>query len=426
MEFIFLIPLAIALDGIEIILALTDVGSGGLGLVLHILQIFLDFLFTFLLIIFGFKSLFQKEVAFSRLLIRRILPIFLQGIGEIIPILDFLPIRTLATIFLWLEVSGTLDKIISKIGSIVSSVLSVLPAPLRERVEFLAKRIPIGSMLLRVKEKVEEGKKTQEPQIVSEAKEKKGEGKEEKKKGSEEYRGLFGLGRVISKASGITEITKKITQPTIVSKAKMQPSGLTPILILFIFFPFFAFAQTKDVYFFAKKSNNGTIVSAVFVDKKTKTVYSYPSLSRYEWKLPFSETPEIFSNKPFIKIDLNKRYSSGDFKISLSIKNLINGSLLSSFDGNIYLEKPDVSIIYLKKNYFEIPFVGNPLEKEEITFKAFGFSSNDLTSIWRLNGNFISNDRTLNPYLLSGGFLNLEVRNKQNRSEGAFADAFLR
>ena len=423
MEFIFLIPLATVLDGIEIILALTDVGTGGLGLVLHILQIFLDFLFTFLLIIFGFKSLFQKEVAFSRLLIRRILPIFLQGIGEIIPILDFLPIRTLATIFLWLEVSGNLDKIISKIGGTFSSLLSVLPAPLREKVEFLAKRSPIGSMLLKAKEKAEERKKTQEPQVVSEAK-KKGGGEEEKKEEGEEYRGLFGLGRVISKAT--SKITEEIAKPTIVSKAKMPPRGLTPILILFIFFPFFAFAQTKDVYFFAKKLNNGAIVSAVFVDKKTKTVYSYPSLSRYEWKLPFSETPEIFSNKPFIKIDLNKRYSSGDFKISLSIKNLINGSLLSSFDGNIYLEKPDVSIIYLKKNYFEIPFVGNPLAKEKITYKAFGFSSNDLTSIWRLNGNFISNDRTLNPYLLSGGFLNLEVRNNQNRSEGAFADAFLR
>jgi len=417
MEFIFLIPLATVLDGIEIILALTDVGTGGLGLVLHILQIFLDFLFTFLLIIFGFKSLFQKEVAFSRLLIRRILPILLQGIGEIIPILDFLPIRTFATIFLRLEVSGTLDKIISKVGGIVSSLLSVLPAHLREKVEFLAKKSPIGSMLLKAKEKVEEGKKTQEPQVVSEAK------KREEKKEGEEYRGLFGLGRVVNKA---LQITQKIAKPTIVSKAKMQPRGLNPILILFIFFPFFAFAQTKDVYFFAKKLNNGAIVSAVFVDKKTKTVYSYPSLSRYEWKLPFSEIPEIFSNKPFIKIDLNKRYSSGDFKVSLSIKNLINGNLLSSFDGNIYLEKPDVSIIYLKKNYFEIPFVGNPLEKEEITYKAFGFSSNDLTSIWRLNGNFISNDRTLNPYLLSGGFLNLEVRNKQNRSEGAFADAFLR
>jgi hypothetical protein len=417
MEFIFLIPLATVLDGIEIILALTDVGTGGLGLVLHILQIFLDFLFTFLLVVFGFKSLFQKEVAFSRLLIRRILPIFLQGIGEIIPILDFLPIRTLATIFLHLEVSGTLDKIISKIGGFVSSLLSVLPAPLREKVEFLAKRSPIGSMLLKAKEKVEEERKAKEPQVVSEAK------KREEKKGDEEYQGLFGLGRVVNKA---LQITQKIAQPTIVRRAKMQPRGLTPILILFVFFPFFAFAQTKDVYFFAKKLNNGAIVSAVFVDKKTKTVYSYPSLSRYEWKLTFSETPEIFSNKPFIKIDLNKRYSSGDFKISLSIKNLINGNLLSSFDGNIYLEKPDVSIIYLKKNYFEIPFVGNPLEKEEITFKAFGFSSNDLTSIWRLNGNFISSDKTLNPYLLSGGFLNLEVRNKQNRSEGAFADAFLR
>jgi hypothetical protein len=414
MEFIILIPLATVLDGIEIILALIDFGTGGLGLVLHILQIFLDFLFTFLLVVFGFKSLFQKEVAFSRLLIRRILPIFLQGIGEIIPILDFLPIRTFATIFLWLEASGTLDKIISKIGGIVSSLLSVLPAPLREKVEFLAKRSPIGSMLLKAKEKVEE-RKAKEPQVVSEAK------KREEKKEGEEYRGLFG--RLIREATGLT---KKIAQPTIVSEAKMPPRGLNPILILFIFFPFFAFAQTKDVYFFAKKLNNGAIVSAVFVDKKTKTVYSYPSLSRYEWKLPFSEMPEIFSNKPFIKIDLNKRYSSGDFKVSLSIKNLINGNLLSSFDGNIYLEKPDVSIIYLKKNYFEIPFVGNPLEKEEITYKAFGFSSNDLTSIWRLNGNFISNDRTLNPYLLSGGFLNLEVRNKQNRSEGAFADAFLR
>jgi len=418
MEFIFLIPSAIVLDGIEIVLALTDAGTAGLGLVLHILQIFLDFLFTFLLIIFGFKSLFQKEIAFSRLLIRRILPIFLQGIGEMIPILDFLPIRTLATIFLWFEVSGTLDKIISKIGGVVSSLLSVLPAPLREKIEFLAKRSPVGSMLLRVKEKVEKKRRTKEPQVVSEAKK-----REKKKEESEEYRGLFGLGRVVSKA---TKVTKKIAEPTIVGKAKMSPRGLTPILILFIFFPFFVFAQTKDVYFFSKKLNNGAIVSVVFVDKKTKAVYSYPSLSRYEWKLPFSETPEIFSNKPFIKIDLNKRYSSGDFKISLSIKNLINGNLLSSFDGNIYLEKPDVSIIYLKKNYFEIPFVGNPLEKEEITFKAFGFSSNDLTSIWRLNGNFISNDKTLNPYLLSGGFLNLEVRNKQNRSESAFADAFLR
>jgi hypothetical protein len=415
MEFIFLIPLAIVLDGIEIILALIDTGTAGLGLVLHILQIFLDFLFNFLLIISGFKSLFQKEIAFSRLLIRRILPIFLQGIGEIIPILDFLPIRTLATILLWLEVSGTLDKIISKIGGAFSSLLSVLPAPLREKVEFLAKRSPIGSMLLKAKERVEKERKAKEPQVVSEAKRK--EGREE----VEEYPSLFG--RVISKASKITE---EIAKPTIVDKAKMSPRGLTPILILFIFFPFFAFAQTKDVYFFSKKLNNGAIVSAVFVDKKTKTVYSYPSLSRYEWKLTFSEMPEIFSNKPFIKIDLNKRYSSGDFKISLSIKNLINGSLLSSFDGNIYLEKPDVSIIYLKKNYFEIPFVGNPLEKEEITYKAFGFSSNDLTSIWRLNGNFISNDKTLNPYLLSGGFLNLEVRNKQNRSEGAFVDAFLR
>ncbi|MDT7868547.1 MAG: hypothetical protein RQ894_01905, partial [Candidatus Pacebacteria bacterium] len=148
MEFIFLIPSAIVLDGIEIVLALTDAGTAGLGLVLHILQIFLDFLFTFLLIIFGFKSLFQKEIAFSRLLIRRILPIFLQGIGEMIPILDFLPIRTLATIFLWFEVSGTLDKIISKIGGVVSSLLSVLPAPLREKIEFLAKRSPVGSMLL--------------------------------------------------------------------------------------------------------------------------------------------------------------------------------------------------------------------------------------------------------------------------------------
>ncbi len=415
MEFIFLIPLATILDGIEIILALTDVGTGGLGLVLHILQIFLDFLFTFLLIILGFKSLFQKEIAFSRLLIRRILPIFIQGIGEMIPILDFLPIRTLATIFLGLEVSGTLDKIISKIGGVVSSLLSVLPAPLRKKVEFLVKRSPIGSILLKAKEKAEKERKAQEPQVVSEAK------KKEERKESEEHRSLFG--RIIREATGVT---KKIAEPTIVSKAKMQPRGLTPILILFIFFPFFAFAQTKDVYFFAKKLNNGAIVSAVFVDKKTKTVYYYPSLSRYEWKLPFSEMPEIFSNKPFIKIDLNKRYSSGDFKVSLSIKNLINGNLLSSFDGNIYLEKPDVSIIYLKKNYFEIPFVGNPLEKEEITFKAFGFSSNDLTSIWRLNGNFISNDRTLNPYLLSEGFLNLEVRNKQNRSEGAFADAFLR
>jgi hypothetical protein len=418
MEFIFLIPLAIVLDGIEIVLALIDVGTGGLGLVLHILQIFLDFLFTFLLIIFGFKSLFQKEVSFSRLLIRRIFPIFLQGIGEIIPILDFLPIRTLATIFLRLEVSGTVDKIISKIGGIVSSLLSVLPAPLREKIEFLAKRSPIGSMLLKAKERVEKERRAQEPQVVSEA------NKREEKKEGEEYRGLFGLERVISKAA--SKITEEIDKPTIVSEAKMPPRGLNPILILFIFFPFFAFAQTKDVYFFAKKLNNGAIVSAVFVDKKTKTVYSYPSLSRYEWKLPFSEMPEIFSNKPFIKIDLNKRYSGGDFKVSLSIKNLINGNLLSFFDGNIYLEKPDVSIIYLKKNYFEIPFVGNPLEKEEITFKAFGFSSNDLTSIWRLNGNFISKDRTLNPYLLSGGFLNLEVRNKQNRSEGAFADAFLR
>lgn len=420
MEFIFLIPLATVLDGIEIILALIDVGSGGLGLVLHILQIFLDFLFTFLLVVFGFKSLFQKEVAFSRLLIRRILPIFLQGIGEIIPILDLLPIRTLATIFLRLEVSGTLDKIISKIGGAFSSLLSVLPAPLREKVEFLAKRSPIGSMLLKAKERVEKERKAKEPQVVSEAK-KREEKKEEKMGEGEEYRGLFG--RLIREAMGVT---KEIAKPTIVREAKMPPRGLTPILILFIFFPFFAFAQTKDVYFFTKKLNNGTIVSAIFVDKKTKTVYSYPSLSRYEWKLSFSEMPEIFSNKPFIKIDLNKRYSSGDFKISLSIKNLINGNLLSSFDGNIYLEKPDVSIIYLKKNYFEIPFVGNPLEKEEITFKAFGFSSNDLTSIWRLNGNFISNDKTLNPYLLSEGFLNLEVRNKQNRSEGAFADAFLR
>jgi len=400
MEYIFLLFLAIPLDVLEIIFSLIDAGSFGIGLLLHIFQIILDFLFNFILIIFNLKHLFQKEVSFARLLIRRISPILVQSIGEAIPVLDFLPLRTVATIFLWLEVSGTLDKIIEKVSGLTSSVFETLPSPLREKVEFLARRHPVGSMLLNLKEKEE--RKERGPQIISPAQRKKDKTLKEKK--VKKPSGLFG---------------------EVVSEAKM-PRGVISLLFFFIFFPLITFAQTKDVYFFSKKLKDGVIVSAVFVDKKTKIVYSYSSPSRYEWKIPFSQTSEVFSSKPFVKIDLNKNYGGGDFKINLSIKDLIRGRLLSSFEGNIYLENPDVSIIYLKKKYFEIPFRGNYFEKEPITFKAFGFSSENFVSVWKLNGIFISNNKILDSSFLREGFLNLEVRNQENKNEGAFIDAFLK
>ncbi len=411
MQFLALLFLSIPLDAIEIILTLIDVGTI-IGIVIHLFQIILDLIFNLLLIAFGLLSAFKKEIGLTRLILRRLLPILISVVGETIPVIDALPLRTITLIFLWLETSGILDNIISKIGGFVSSALSVLPAPLRERVESLAKRHPVGSMLLSLKEKTEGKGKAKEPQIISEAQKKKKEIEE-----NEEYPSLFQ--RVAP------SLIKKIKEPTIVNKAR-QLRKIISILILFVFFPFFALAQDIDAYLFSKKTTDGIIISAIFVDKKTKSVYSFPYPSVFEWNVPFSQIPEVISYKPFFKINLQKNYSGGDFKIKFSIKDAVRSKKFFSSEKNIYLEEPDVSIIYLKKNYFEIPFVGNPLEKEIITFKTFGFSSNNLSSLWKLNGIFISNEKFLNPHLLSSGFLSLEVRNLNNSSEVVIENAFLR
>ena len=410
MQFLVLLFLSIPLDAIEIILTLIDVGTI-IGLIIHLFQIILDLIFNLLLIIFGLLSTFRQEMTLTRLILRRVLPILISAVGETIPVIDALPLRTITLIFLWLETSGILDRIIERIRTTVSTVLSVIPSPLRKRIELLGKKVealaeksPVLSTALKLTKTKELREKTG---LVSE---------DTAEEAYSPPKKPVAFQPIIIKPSN----KKEKKEPYIIRKAAVT------FFILFILFPLFASAQTIDVYLFSKKTVDGTIVSAIFVDKKTKLVYSFPPSSLFEWKIPISQIPEIISYKPFIKINLDKNYSGGIFKIKLSVKDLVREKNLFSFENNIYLEEPDVSIVYLKKNYFEIPFIENFLEKEPITFKTYGFSSNNLIPIWKLNGIFISNEKFLMPHLLSKGFLSLEIRNPNNRAEVVFESAFLK
>ena len=410
MQFLVLLFLSIPLDAIEIILTLIDVGTI-IGLIIHLFQIILDLIFNLLLIIFGLLSTFRQEMTLTRLILRRVLPILISAVGETIPVIDALPLRTITLIFLWLETSGILDRIIERIRTTVSTVLSVIPSPLRKRIELLGKKVealaeksPVLSTALKLTKTKELREKTG---LVSE---------DTAEEAYSPPKKPVAFQPIIVKPSN----KKEKKEPYIIRKAAVT------FFILFILFPLFASAQTIDVYLFSKKTVDGTIVSAIFVDKKTKLVYSFPPSSLFEWKIPISQIPEIISYKPFIKINLDKNYSGGIFKIKLSVKDLVREKNLFSFENNIYLEEPDVSIVYLKKNYFEIPFIENFLEKEPITFKTYGFSSNNLIPIWKLNGIFISNEKFLMPHLLSKGFLSLEIRNPNNRAEVVFESAFLK
>ena len=410
MQFLVLLFLSIPLDAIEIILTLIDVGTI-IGLIIHLFQIILDLIFNLLLIIFGLLSTFRQEMTLTRLILRRVLPILISAVGETIPVIDALPLRTITLIFLWLETSGILDRIIERIRTTVSTVLSVIPSPLRKRIELLGKKVealaeksPVLSTALKLTKTKELREKIG---LVSE---------DTAEEAYSPPKKPVAFQPIIVKPSN----KKEKKEPYIIRKAAVT------FFILFILFPLFASAQTIDVYLFSKKTVDGTIVSAIFVDKKTKLVYSFPPSSLFEWKIPISQIPEIISYKPFIKINLDKNYSGGIFKIKLSVKDLVREKNLFSFENNIYLEEPDVSIVYLKKNYFESPFIENFLEKDPITFKTYGFSSNNLIPIWKLNGIFISNEKFLMPHLLSKGFLSLEIRNPNNRAEVVFESAFLK
>ena len=410
MQFLVLLFLSIPLDAIEIILTLIDVGTI-IGLIIHLFQIILDLIFNLLLIIFGLLSTFRQEMTLTRLILRRVLPILISAVGETIPVIDALPLRTITLIFLWLETSGILDRIIERIRTTVSTVLSVIPSPLRKRIELLGKKVealaeksPVLSTALKLTKTKELREKIG---LVSE---------DTAEEAYSPPKKPVAFQPIIVKPSN----KKEKKEPYIIRKAAVT------FFILFILFPLFASAQTIDVYLFSKKTVDGTIVSAIFVDKKTKLVYSFPTPSLFEWKIPISQIPEIISYKPFIKINLDKNYSGGIFKIKLSVKDLVREKNLFSFENNIYLEEPDVSIVYLKKNYFESPFIENFLEKDPITFKTYGFSSNNLIPIWKLNGIFISNEKFLMPHLLSKGFLSLEIRNPNNRAEVVFESAFLK
>ncbi|GBD34545.1 hypothetical protein HRbin35_00274 [bacterium HR35] len=385
-----LLFLAFIIDVIEIILSLAD--STVILIVLHILQILLDLLFNLLFLVIFLPSIFEalREKRAKTVLIRRIVAFLTEAIGESIPVLDFLPIRSLTIFFMWLDESGIIEKIQKKISETISKA-SQLPV--------------IGTLVKKYSEVLEQP-------LVKEV-----------------------LPRVVSNKAieTLSPISSLPQTPQVIQPKKIETSPKTPYLksaklstrgtvfVFLFFFSLFSFssislAQTKEVYFFTKKTKDGIIVSSIFVNPKTKTIYEPPPVSKFDWKIPFSQDFSITSYKSFLKVDPDPKFKRESAKIKLFVSG-ISFKDKKFYEGEVFLPSPDISIIKIKNSYFELPFLGKIEGNEILSYKTWNFTSDNLTNVWKLNDIFLSNQRQLNINLISPGLLSLEVVNLNNRNE---------
>lgn len=388
-----LLFLAFILDVIEIILTLAD--STVILIILHIIQILLDLLFNLLFLVIFLPSIFEalREKRAKAVLIRRIIAFLTEVVGESIPVLDFLPIRFLTILFMWLDESGIIEKIQKKISEAVSKAFN-LPV--------------VGSLLKKYSQALEQPLiKEVLPRIVS--------NKAVETLSPIPHQSLTSLTspQVIQpKKSKIQPETPYIKSP------KMSRGTIFVFLFLFSFFTHssISLAQTKEVYFFAKKTQNGVIVSGIFVNSKTKTVYEPPQPSRFDWQIPFSQDYSLTSYKSFLKVDYYPNFKNELAKIKLQVSR-IGFKDKKSYEGEVFLPPSDISVIKIKNSYFELPFLGKIEGNEILSYKTWNFTSDNLTNVWKLNGIYLSNQKQLSVNLISPGLLSLEVVNLNNRNE---------
>jgi len=379
--------LALLLDGIDLILAVIDLVGFETIIVavvvflINTLQAIFGLIFWLILFIYGVGG----EVKMIRNFVRRMVLMSVGALAEEFPgindVIGFLPLRTIAVVYIILEESGVISKITQKFKSFAQSL------PILKNVLMVASLLGGINKLEATKNINEESQSN----IVSKAKHRR----------SEEDTGF----RLVSRAKG------------------NQNSSLSQIVILLIFaflLNNFAFAEEKKVLFYAKNLENEILISAVFINQKTKNVINYSEKSYYVWEISGLNNP-LETSKPIIRIS-----NRNDFPIyerSIKITVVLPGLKKEVYKGTLKLNRPDVAVIRKLKDYFELPFVGLYSPNEILEAKPYYFSSQNLSYIWYLNDIYLSNSKTINSSLLKTGYLILKVRNLDSPQE--FAREFL-
>lgn len=379
--------LALLLDGIDLILAVIDLVGFETIIVavvvflINTLQAIFGLIFWLILFIYGVGG----EVKMIGNFVRRMVLMSVGALAEEFPgindVIGFLPLRTIAVVYIILEESGVISKITQKFKSFAQSL------PILKNVLMVASLLGGINKLEATKNINEESQSN----IVSKAKHRR----------SEEDTGF----RLVSRAKG------------------NQNSSLSQIVILLIFaflLNNFAFAEEKKVLFYAKNLENEILISAVFINQKTKNVINYSEKSYYVWEISGLNNP-LETSKPIIRIS-----NRNDFPIyerSIKITVVLPGLKKEVYKGTLKLNRPDVAVIRKLKDYFELPFVGLYSPNEILEAKPYYFSSQNLSYIWYLNDIYLSNSKTINSSLLKTGYLILKVRNLDSPQE--FAREFL-
>lgn len=379
--------LALLLDGIDLILAVIDLVGFETIIVavvvflINTLQAIFGLIFWLILFIYSVGG----EVKMIGNFVRRMVLMSVGALAEEFPgindVIGFLPLRTIAVVYIILEESGVISKITQKFKSFAQSL------PILKNVSMVASLLGGINKLEATKNINEESQSN----IVSKAKHRR----------SEEDTGF----RLVSRAK------------------ENQNSSLSQIVILLIFaflLSNFAFAEEKRVLFYAKNLENEILVSAVFINQKTKNVINYPEKSYYVWEISGLNNP-LETSKPIIRIS-----NRNDFPIyerSIKITVVLPNLKKEVYKGTLKLNRPDVAVIRKLKDYFELPFVGLYSPNEILEAKPYYFSSQNLSYIWYLNDIYLSNSKTINSSLLKTGYLILKVRNLDSPQE--FAREFL-
>lgn len=379
--------LALFLDGLDLILAVIDLVGFETIIVavvvflINTLQAIFGLIFWLILFIYSVGG----EVKMIGNFVRRMVLMSVGALAEEFPgindVIGFLPLRTIAVVYIILEESGVISKITQKFKSFAQSL------PILKNVSMVASLLGGINKLEATKNINEESQSN----IVSKAKHRR----------SEEDTGF----RLVSRAK------------------ENQNSSLSQIVILLIFaflLSNFAFAEEKRVLFYAKNLENEILVSAVFINQKTKNVINYPEKSYYVWEISGLNNP-LETSKPIIRIS-----NRNDFPIyerSIKITVVLPNLKKEVYKGTLKLNRPDVAVIRKLKDYFELPFVGLYSPNEILEAKPYYFSSQNLSYIWYLNDIYLSNSKTINSSLLKTGYLILKVRNLDSPQE--FAREFL-
>lgn len=380
-----LILLALVLDVLDIILFLIAI-AGSITVIISITTILLNIFQSIFVMIFWFIILIVNDREKTKELkndLRKVLIIITSLIGESFPLINdiigILPLNTLGVLLVISDEIKIIDKLLMKTSQ------ATLFNSFINKINFSTFRF------------FENLEKNSGGRI----------------KNFSKINNSDTLPKIISSSKITTENETKVPH---IKKYKVIEKFQIAILLLF-FFPFFAFAQSNKVILIPSTQEGRLIISAIFINQKTKTLFEYPQKSYYIWETGGLGANYFETRNPILVIKIKPDFSVSKIKVKLTV--VLPNLKREVYQGEVDLPKQDVAIIKKVKNYFELPFVGTYSPGEIIVAKPYNFSSNNLSFIWNMNDLFLSNSPSINSSLLRTGYLILRVKNQDNFFESA-------